>query len=794
MRHRGAIAFTSASLLALVWAGAGAAAEAPTPKDESVLEELIVTAQKREQRVEDVPLAINVIGAEQLERQQVNNIFDLSRVSPALELTNAAGQNPGGGGSIRGLGTQSFGIGAVGSVGIVVDGVSQGNANITDLFDLGRVEVLKGPQGTLFGLTTSAGVINITTKAPDFTAFSARIRTELSDEGTAGSGYGQQVVQGSVNIPLGEIAGLRLAGNYNDRQGPNRNALDGSLDHHKSYGGRARLLLKPFEDLSINVNADYTKQTGDGPDFFTVYKADPGFTAQLANCRAAPGAPVTPVTVSSANRDYCTSNIITDGSKNYGGSVTVDYTLAPFTITSITAARRTRTAAGNTLDIFRLRNAFFVAPNLPTFPGFNPTRPIVPPQPTDITIVGASNPGPTSLVTQELRIASPSGAKFEYTAGYFYSNQSTQNFGGGGGGTTVADYPALGAPPIILSPPVPATRSSNQNFSNAAFGQATYHLTDQLGLIGGLRYTEEVLKQNTISVAGVITNSRVKNTNTSWRVGAQYKFDPTLNAYATYARGYKGAQFAAPICPVSPTNTTGVCPPGTPQREVKPEIPTNYEIGAKKVLFNGRAIADINAFYIEMKDFQGQVCITNAANLLTCTVTNFDGVKSRGIEGNLFGRISDNLTVNTGLIWNPAEFPKRDAAGGPFKGADGSILSGKQLQLAPIWKFTFSTEYTQEVFNGLEGFVGGDAVYKSKIRYAASTNPLLSYGSNIVLGLHGGIRSEKDKWQASLFVRNLTNEHIPVLRQAGFPFGQNYGQFLSTGSFRVVGVNLEAGF
>ncbi len=121
-----------------------------------------------------------MIQADQLERQQVNNIFDLSRVSPALEVTNAAGQNPGGGGQIRGLGTQSFGVGAVGSVGVVVDGVSQGNTNISDLFDISRIEVLKGPQGTLFGLTTSAGVINITTRAPSPDAFSARIRTGSS--------------------------------------------------------------------------------------------------------------------------------------------------------------------------------------------------------------------------------------------------------------------------------------------------------------------------------------------------------------------------------------------------------------------------------------------------------------------------------------------------------------------------------------------------------------------------------------------------------------------------------------
>jgi iron complex outermembrane receptor protein len=126
------------------------------------------------EKVTSVPISITVADAGQLERQQVRTVEDLARIAPSLEMTAAAGQGTGGGGEIRGIGTQTFSQGAVASVGIVVDQVSQGNANISSLFDIARVEVLKGPQGTLFGLTTSAGVINITTNKPDMTKFSAR--------------------------------------------------------------------------------------------------------------------------------------------------------------------------------------------------------------------------------------------------------------------------------------------------------------------------------------------------------------------------------------------------------------------------------------------------------------------------------------------------------------------------------------------------------------------------------------------------------------------------------------------
>ena len=775
-RHRiSALALASCSVLAIATSAAAQTSSVDAKNGETAVKEVIVTAQKRAERVQDVPQSINVIGQRQLERQQINNIFDLSKLAPSLELTNAAGQAPGGGGQIRGIGTETFGVGAVGAVGIVVDGVSQGNVNITDLFDIGRVEVLKGPQGTLFGLTTSAGVLNISTVDPQFGVFSGRFRTELSDEGVAGStGYGQQVMQGAVNIPLGEKVAMRASGSIDLRQGPGQNALDGSLDNHNSYSGRIRLLAKPTDQLTINLNADYSRERDDGPDFFTVYHADPAFTAQLANCRATPTSTPTPVIPSNSNRDYCTSTSIVGGSTSYGGSFTAEYATDHFILTNITAARSSTAVPFNGLDIFRLSNAFYAPP------------PAV--MPTQILSTGSPNPGPTKLVTEELRIASPSGSRLEYTFGFFYSDLTTSD--PGGSVFSVTDTFSPFGPTIPLGPPTIGTPAQTEDSSTAAFGQATYHLTDKLSLIGGARYTGEFLAQSTVSSSGVPANTKVDITNFSWRLGADYKFNPDLMAYVVVARGYKGPQLAPP-----PNGS----PAGTLSKEVKPEIPMDYEIGAKKTLFEGRVILDLNAFYMKVQNYQGQVCITDpVTQLLGCTITTFDGVVTKGIEGNIFGRVSDNLTVNAGLIWNRATYPKTstNAAGvvGPYLGPDGSDLSGAQLVDAPVWKATFSGEYSHPISNRLEGFIGADLVYKSRIRYAPSQDPLLSYPGNVVIGGQLGIRSPTQKWSANLFVRNLTDEHVPVLRQAGFPYGANYGEFLSTGSFRVVGISLEAGF
>jgi iron complex outermembrane receptor protein len=224
--------------------------------------------------VTSVPISITVADAGQLERQQVRTVEDLARIAPSLEIKPHR-PGTGGGGEIRGIGTQTFAQGAVASVGIVVDQVSQGNANISSLFDIARVEVLKGPQGTLFGLTTSAGVINITTNKPDMTKFSARLHADLSNAGTAGSGFGNQVIQGVVNLPLAANAALRVSGSTNLRQGPNQNTVDGKYIQNNSYSGRAHLLWEPTSKLTANFIADYTyfTQTDEG-DFFTLISTD----------------------------------------------------------------------------------------------------------------------------------------------------------------------------------------------------------------------------------------------------------------------------------------------------------------------------------------------------------------------------------------------------------------------------------------------------------------------------------------------------------------------------------------
>ena len=720
--------------------------------------EIVVTAQRRTERVTDVPISITVANQAQLQRQQVNTLNDLNRVAPSLEIQQAPGQNTGGGGSIRGLGTQTFSAGAVASVGLVVDQVSQGNANIADLFDVARIEVLKGPQGTLFGLTTSAGVINITTNAPDPSRFAAIVHSELSHDGTAGSRFGNQVVQGVVNVPLADNAAIRVSGLLNRRQGVDRNAYTGDLNDTNRYGGRARLLWKPTDTLTVNLIGDYTQnRVYNGGDFFTFVKTagagevafggalvDPvGITSRLASCG---------VTVGVGNRDFCTRQTFSDRFRNYGGSLQVDYAAGPFTVTSITAARRAEERGlGAATNVFRA-------------------------DPLELQVQNGPVDRRLTLVTQEVRLSSPAHEPVEYTVGVFASHQEEKRTPESLS-VTLTPFPGLNIP-IVRSLGANDTITDN---SMAVFGQATIHLAPKFRLITGARYTAEDISLRRYNLdLGTANNFQRQALGTdrfSYRVGAQYDLAPRTMVYATVSRGYKGGQIATPSLPLTPY-------------VVKPEIPQDYELGLKTTLF-GSWVLDANAFYDKVKSFQLQQCTVNPATAaISCVQTNVDGVKSRGAEINLFGRVFEGLSVNTGFIFAKATFPKNSL------GTDGTNIGGSQLPYAPKYKFTFSGEYEHPVSEAFKGFVAGDAVWKSRIRYESNSLRETSYQAHWLVGGRVGVRTADDRYALAIFARNLFDTHEPQLLQSSLPYNgaSNVGAIYGPQSFRQVGLSLDAKF
>jgi len=745
--------------LAGLSAPAFAADAATTAAAEPATGEIIVTAQRRAEKVTEVPISITVADSAQLEREQVDTVSDLSRIAPSLEINNAPGQNTGGGGAIRGIGTQTFSAGAVPSVGIVVDQVSQGNANLSNLFDVARVEVLKGPQGTLFGLTTSAGVINITTNKPEFNAFTLRMRTELSGAGFAGSQYGNQVVQGVMNIPLAANAALRVSGFSNTRQGPDYDVTTHQYDANNSFGFRGHLLWEASNDLSVNLIGDYTQTSiTNGGDFFTfVTTSGPGLlplptpfpipdnvTGNLASCGVTPGV---------GNRDFCMAKTFVDHSYNGGVSLQIDYKAPTFTITSISAYRHS------------LESGFGAATNV--FRG----------DPLELQVSNGVVYHPVDLATEELRIGSVGKQAVEYTAGVFLSSQ-IQNIAPETLGVVIHPAPPVYIP--VANAGTGGYRVTDTSF--AAFGQVTVHAADKLRLIAGGRYTQDNLHLTTY--ADAIPGSSNSYTaldvgKFSWKVGAQYDVAPRTMAYATVSRGFKGGQISQP---------SGAAP-----YPILPEIPTSYEAGLKSTLF-GTWVLDTNVFYQKVQNFQAQGCTSIAsgplAGTLSCVQTNIDGVKSRGAEINLFGKVTHDLSLNTGFIWAKATYPNG------FLGSDGSNLGGQQLAYAPEYKFTLSGEYTAHVSQTLNGFVGVDTIWKSRVSYEQTSIQQSTFGAHWTVGGRIGLRTADDRFTMALFARNLGNVHEPILMQSGFPYSgaANIGAMYGPNGFRQIGLSLDGKF
>ncbi|NKJ42683.1 TonB-dependent receptor [Novosphingobium sp. SG720] len=734
-RHKTAL-LTGLSLAVMATpAFAQSATTAPQAADGSPDAAIVVTAQRRVEKVTEVPISITVADAGQLERQQVNTVNDLNRIAPSLEIQSAPGQNTGGGGAIRGIGTQTFSAGAVASVGVVVDQVSQGNANISDLFDVARIEVLKGPQGTLFGLTTSAGVINITTNKPEFGKVSVRVRSELSAAGFAGSKSGNQVVQGVANVPIADNAAIRVAGYANLRQGPDYNLSTGKYDKNETMGGRARLLWEPTDKLTVNVIGDYADtRTTNGGNFFTFVKS-----LSLGSALAACG-----ITAENGNRNYCTSEQYTDRIKTGGASLQLDYQFAPFTLTSITAYRGTHEQGyGAATNVFRVD----------TLP---------------VTVHNSYVNRPTDLITQELRISSPANQTVEYTLGGFYSRQIQHR---DQEGATVLLFGNA-----IPSSPVNAYRVSDESL--AAFGQMTIHASDKLRLIAGGRYTDDVLSlqmQNDTATA-IESTTRLHVGKVSWKGGIQYDIDPRTMAYATVARGFKGGQIATP----SDANPYVVLP----------EIPTSYELGFKTTLLRSWVL-DANLFYQKIQNFQAQQCTVNATTtVISCVQTNISGVKSRGAEINLFGKVTHDLSLNTGFIWAKATYPTG------YVGTDGTNIGDTQLAYAPEYKFTVSGEYARDLGENLKGFLAADAVWKSRLRYEANSVADTTFAPHWTVGGRIGLRTADDRFTIAVFARNLFDVHEPSLYQSDFPFGgaANIGAIYGPQSFRSVGLSLDGKF
>ncbi len=721
----------------------------------ATVQSVVVTANKREERLQDVPIAVSVVDSAQIARQHVSEVTDLVRSVPAL---NTAG--PFGALNIRGIGSLSFSRSSEGSVGVVVDGVALAGGSTTPpgLFDVARVEVLEGPQGTLFGRNSSAGLINIVTNAPDPRRLDGAVHL---DAGTRG----ENMASAMLNLPLAEHSALRFSGSFGHQPETLKNLDNDTWNRTKLENGRLRFLWEPTADLSANLIADRSETRENGGAPWAIYQSTPGsvLSTRLAQCG---------VTVSPDNQQGCVQGGNIANTETDGYSAQVDAKLRGYVLSSITALRRVHTDTP-TDDV----------DNLP------------------VDLLQQSQVTHARNLSQELKLVSPTSDLGDYVLGLYYfdgrTDAATTQFG------PLLTYAGM---PYPLGQTL-ATNTTSHSY--AAYGQGNYYLSDDLRLNLGLRYGRESVSAHTrgtlapgavAPIAGIgPVDGAVGDNYLSYRVGAQYNLSPSQMSYVSYTRGFKGAA-------VNDQSGGSTSAPLL----VKPEIPHAAELGLKSSYLNGRLAVDAALFYTKVDDFQAQFFDVVSAQYIN---GNAPSLTSRGVSLNLLGKPSSSLTINGGLTFTDARYgagytvscyQQQTAAQGcqPLLGASGAVVGtgasadGHQLVGSPRWKSVLGGEYVAPLM-ARQAFLQGDIVYTSRVNDDATGDPAVRVAGATIVGGRAGLRSADGRWSLALFARNLFDTFRPTVRFAAPTALQEldpkaYAQMTGPESRRVVGLSLDA--
>ncbi|MEN3953302.1 TonB-dependent receptor [Iodidimonas sp. SYSU 1G8] len=758
------VALEGAAATAAVVNSAAVAAEGA--RAATVIEGILVTARRKQEVAQDVPIALTAISEETLSKNNITNILEMKQLVPSLQVISFNPRNTNI--AVRGLGANVAltNDGFETGVGVYVDGViyARPAQSTFDLPDLASVEVLRGPQGTLYGKNTTAGAINITTKQPTF-------EPEYSGEVSLGN-KGLRQTSASASGPISDTLAIRVSGFANSRDGFIQNpVIDKDLNNYSDYGGRVQLLWKPNDNLTVRAIGDLSHQEQDCcatviADVVTrKWDGTPlanNYYDRLARFPGYSALPIDPFARKS-DIDGITKIAMTHG----GGSLTVDWDLGDHTLTSISAYRFWDWYPRNDADNIGL----------------------------DILPRGQQQ-NFQKQITQELRLASNDNERFDYSFGLYYFNEKVL---GKGWTQYGADAPLWILGPGVAQPIRDAALKNTSYFSEsvpkiqsyAAYGQATWNVTDRLGLTGGLRYTYEKKTGSFdqwvvgsdfsgLSLADAATAQALRNnfgTALSYDVSTSrsaltglgsitYDVTEGVLAYATYSRGQKS----------SGLNLVNL-PPGV-SPVVAPETVNSYELGLKTQFLDDRATINVAAFWADVSNYQGQ--ISDFTTRLLTYITNAGSVRSRGVEVDLKIQPTDGLSLYLSGAYTDAIYKKYLKAslpieGGPVNGqtftciATSCDLSGQPLTGVSKWAFSAGGEYSLPIGQlwslDSEVYLGADVSYRSKY-YSQANN---SYSSLVrsyeVVNLRAGIRAG-DNWDVSLWVRNLLDKKYFQTRAA----------------------------
>lgn len=743
----------------LAQAGEGSGAvvsEAPAP---AVVEELIVTAGKRPERVEDVPASVLVLTSAAMERASVRDFDDIVRVAPSVTITKTS-QPANNSINIRGIGTYAFSIATEPSVAVVIDDVPQAfqAAAFAALVDVQRVEVLRGPQNTLFGKAASAGVVSVTTQAPT-DVFTARLDALATEDHEAR-------LAATISGPVTETLKFRLAANYSDYRGNIYNLTTGDwLNGNSDTTLRGKLVWEPSAGWSVTLSPYIIRTLASccvGAQSFL----SPGVT--LGRNNIPQSAVLSGIRV---GRDNTRARLDVNGRGNaldYGAGLKVTRRLGPLTLDAISS-----------YDRYYLYDRQDTDTTDVDFSQFAPTAPRG----------GSANGGYFKInsVTQELRLTSPDDGRLTWVGGLFYSETNSERYFVRGS-NTLGNFNGLTSLPTTNGTAYSAYLSRAEAVNYAAFGQGAFEVTEALDVLAGLRINRERIRYTFLDLGNRISFGSPEcstasptlpietcnaDTSVTGRLGLRYRFTPAVMAFATYSRGYKGLAYdltstltTRTLLATGPLRGTPVADAVAARQPVPPETVDNYEVGFKASFLGRRLTWNVTAFDMIFEGFQAQSrdLITNQ-NVLN----SIGKVTSWGIETELAAVVGEHLTLNASGAYNRAtlkDFPNANCYGfqTAAQGCVGGVqdLSGKPLPNAPRWNVSVGGQYEFPIDSDLTGFVQASGRWQSKVVFNLLQDPdsvQQAYGTlNVAAGLKG------DRWKASIFVNNLFDERFALTK------------------------------
>ena len=788
-------------------AASAPAAPAATPAPEHTVDDIIVTAQKRSNSLQNVPIVVTAVGHQLLEDTGVKDIKDLAVLTPGLLVTSTTNE-----GSttarIRGIGTVGDNAGLESSVGIVIDGVyrPRNGVGFGDLGDVDRIEVLKGPQGTLFGKSATAGVINILTAAPSF-------KLGVDADLTVGN---YNAVGGAVQV-TGPIVGDTVAASLyfadrhrdgyfsvNDGPGPNTATQD---TNRNFYTIRGQLLIVPTTDLKVRIIVDHSHRNEECCIAVITRASEGNFANSLVNALGGNDGNAANPYARTAYANRPDGQLVNDS----GISMQIDWKVGPGSLTSITAYRDWKNTAGFDAD--------FSTADIDYLPFNN------------------SNSTQFRTFTQELRYAGSAGP-LDYLVGGFLSKETLQQNTSILVGSQFTPYLGLLFSSLVTGQPDPNFLQTGLTFpyvggvnyaagsgsvdqyhqrdsTYALFTDNTFHFTDKLSLNGGLRYTydDKTLFQNSNNIGngagcaaanaafGILNavnpaaatqlaavngtmclpflspgyNNYVNNQAESESVLSGtaklvYRASRELLLYGSYARGYKAGGFN--LDRVECTIGTAGCAPGsaaaiTPINNTQFGAETNnsFEIGEKATLFNRKLLLNASLFYQKYKGFQ-----LNTFNGLVFVVTSVPSVISKGVDADFVWIATKNFSIQGGVTYadtrynlNAAELAALQAQTG-FLGAANSRLS-----LAPFWSLSGSTTYTQPIGENYKLRFNIGAKYSSGYNTGSDLDPGKYQNGYVLANGRIAFGPRDEHWAIEVWSENLLNtNYTQVAFNSGF--------------------------